>query len=287
MLNVLLPVRGALSEALSEMEEVSFLPAPSPEVERLLRAKDGNARDAIWSTMGRIRTRILLEGIQTPHGTSDIHKVTRSVMGYISFLLNNYSTLHSIVSEAASLGKYVPQIGGQPHLDSMALEIMSCLEEKIANISESFLDQGLRFLFLLNNSDFVRERLQDNNLNSSIQVRVTALLSKVERYMERYLQLQVSWAPLLSCLLNPTPLCLFGKYYYPSPLPKFESEFQKTYNTQNLWKVPDPELRTRLRTAIIDRIIPVYTKYVEDNKTTNPKFTPQKLEEMLQELFEG
>ncbi|XP_066371991.1 exocyst complex component EXO70B2-like [Miscanthus floridulus] len=283
MLNVLLPVRGALSEALSEMGEVSFLPAPpSWEVERLLRAKNGNARDAIWSTMERIRTLILLEGIQTPHGTSDIHKTTRSVMGYINFLLNNYSTLHPIVSETAGLVKRVHQNGGHQHLDSMAMEITSCLEEELANISESFPDQGLRFLFLLNNSDLMRERLQDNSLNSSIQARVAALLSKVERYMERYLQ--VSWAPLLTCLFDPTPLCLFG---YSLALPKFESELQKTYTTQKSWKVPDPELRTRLRTAIIDKIIPVYTKYVEDNKSTNPKISPQELEEMLQELFEG
>ncbi|CAD6335321.1 unnamed protein product [Miscanthus lutarioriparius] len=234
MLNVLLPVRGALSEALSEMGEVSFLPAPpSREVERLLRAKNGNARDAIWSTMERIRTLILLEGIQTPHGTSDIHRVTRSVMGYINFLLNNYSTLHPIVSETAGLVKRVHQNGGQQHLDILAMEIASCLEEELAKISESFPDQ--------------------------------ALLSKVERYMERYLQ--VSWAPLLTCLFDPTPLCLFG---YSLALPKFESELQKTYTTQKLWKVPDPELRTRLRTAIIDKIIPVYTKYVEDNKTPRP-----------------
>jgi hypothetical protein len=108
---------------------------------------------------------------------------------------------------------------------------------------------------------------------------VEALLGKVEGYMESYLL--VSWAPVLS---NPSPLC-FGRNY--SLLPKFESEFQKTYTTQKMWKVPEPELRRILCKAIIEKIIPGYTKYIEDNKITNPKFSPHELKEMLQELFEG
>jgi hypothetical protein len=54
-----------------------------------------------------------------------------------------------------------------------------------------------------------------------------------------------------------------------------------------MWKVPEPELRRILCKAIIEKIIPGYTKYIEDNKITNPKFSPHELKEMLQELFEG
>ncbi|CAN6341305.1 unnamed protein product [Urochloa humidicola] len=263
----------------------------------LFRAKDGKAGEAIWSTLEEIRSRCLLElmkdssgGRETPQGpSSGIHKVTMSVMDHITFLLDNYSSLSRFVSEAANQlqGNYMPhQIGDQPHLDIMIIEMASCLEEKLSNMSESFPDQGLRFLFLLNNSDFIRERLQCNSwYSSSLQAHAAALLGKVEGYMDSYLQ--VSWAPVLSCLSNPTPLCLFGKYYYPPPLPKFESEFQKMYTTQKLWKVHDPELRTRLRTAITEEIITGYTKYIEEDNITTPRICPQELEGMLQELFEG
>jgi hypothetical protein len=108
------------------------------------------------------------------------------------------------------------------------------------------------------------------------------LSHKIDGYMKRYLQ--VSWALLLSCLSNPTPLCL-GKNY--SPLSKFEPEFQKIYYTQKQCKVPDPVLRGRLRNVITGKIIPAYTEYIEDNKVTNRKFSPQELKAMLQELFEG
>ena len=83
---------------------------------------------------------------------------------------------------------------------------------------------------------------------------------------------------MLSCLINSTPICL-GKNY--SPLPKFESEFQKMYTTQKLWKVPDPKLRNRLRRAIIDKIIPAYTRYLADDYGNAPlKFSPLNMQEI-------
>jgi hypothetical protein len=59
--------------------------------------------------------------------------------------------------------------------------------------------------------------------------------------------------------------------------------------TQKLWKVPDPKLRNRLRRAIIDEVIPVYTRYLlaVDYGNAPLKFSPSYLQEMLQELFEG
>jgi hypothetical protein len=72
-----------------------------------------------------------------------------------------------------------------------------------------------------------------------------------------------------------------------SALPKFDLEFEKTYTAQKLWKVPDPELKTRLRKAIVEQVIPGLTRCLEDNNVTSPGITPQEREEMLLELFEG
>ncbi|TVU12523.1 hypothetical protein EJB05_46174, partial [Eragrostis curvula] len=72
-----------------------------------------------------------------------------------------------------------------------------------------------------------------------------------------------------------------------NPLCKFESEFMRTYTTQKLWKVPDPTLRARLRNAIVERVAADYRKYLEVNSVSTPRITPQELEEMLQDLFEG
>jgi hypothetical protein len=106
--------------------------------------------------------------------------------------------------------------------------------------------------------------------------------------------LKTIWRAICKCLGDPCchacslllRLVASEKKNY-SPLHKFESEFQKTYSAQKLWKVPDPELRKTLRRAITKKINSGYTKYIEDNNVTTLKFTPQNLEEMLQELFEG
>lgn len=165
----------------------------------------------------------------------------------------------------------------------MIIEMVCCLQERIVLMSKTFQDQSLRFLFLLNNFNFICHSLHNNTTGFCfLQVHVTSLLEKVEHYLESYLQ--VSWGPVLSCLFNTTPVC-FGKNY--SLLPKFESEFQKMYTTQMLWKVPDPEMRKRLRKAITEKIILGYAKYIEDNNVTTPRSTTHNLEEMLQELFEG
>jgi hypothetical protein len=51
--------------------------------------------------------------------------------------------------------------------------------------------------------------------------------------------------------------------------------------------VPDPELRGRLRKAIIEKVSSGFTKYLEDYNVNSPRITSQVLEETLQELFEG
>jgi hypothetical protein len=177
------------------------------------------------------------------------------------------------VSEAATLGKYEPETTNVLTLDSMVREIASCLQETLAKISQFFLDRGLRFLFLLNNLYFLRQELP-NDTPFSLQENMTALFGKVGDHVNSYVQ--VSWAPMLSSLLNPTPLCFKRSC---SLLPKFEDEFRKMYTTQKLWKVPDPELRKTLRNAIIAKIIPSYTKYIEDNKISTPKSSPDELKE--------
>ncbi|KAG2571686.1 hypothetical protein PVAP13_7KG199455 [Panicum virgatum] len=267
-LHNLLRVHEALSQAFSILSALDS--SSSAKIARiqggivnLLSAKEGKVGEAIWSALEEIRTRIVeslddgqgLSCTQTPQGSSDIDEATKSVMEYVMFLDNYYSIVEPIVSKASSLGRYVPQIGDVPPLTSLEVKMVYRLLEKLANKSEAFPDQGLR---------------ED-------------LGGKVEGYTKRYIR--VSWEPVLSCLINPTPTC-FGKNH--SPLPKFESEFQKIYTTQKLWKVPHPELRIRLRKAIIDEVIPCYTRCLADDYgNAPPKFSPSNLQEMLQELFEG
>lgn len=282
----LLSVHDALSTALPRIRLSSYSP-PSEEVFKiqrdivsLLAAKQDKTGEAIWSAMEQIWTRIMesMEDGNDTQGSSDIHKATRSVVRYIGFLRANYSSVAPIVAGAA---RYVPQNGDIPPLDSMVLAMASCLEEKLGQMLQSFTNHSLGFLFLINNLYYLIEQLRPMNcLNFNIPV----LTRKINNYIEYYLQ--VSWSPLLLCL----QIAPFRLRRYCSPMPKFDSEFLKTYEVQKFWKVPDPDMREILRRAITKKVTSGLTEYSSDSDTVRiigSTFTLQELEEMLQELFEG
>ncbi|CAL5049749.1 unnamed protein product [Urochloa decumbens] len=297
-LQPLISVRQAVSRASQDIR-LSFCSTSSEEAKRitdemagLLLTKEAELDEAIWSTMEETRTRLLPPtdgnddstswwGTQTPQGSPNIHKVTRAIISYINLLSNNCATVYQIVDQAVRLRGYVPQIDNVSPFTSHITETVSCLEERLAEKSLSLRDQSFRFLFLVNNSYFIWHQLRPTTL--ILESHMSVIARKIDNYIETYLQ--VSWAPVLSCLYNSTtPLCL-GRY--PSSPAKFESEFQKTYAAQKLWKVPDPKLRRRLRVAVIEKVVPNFTQYLEYNNISPSRITPHDVMDMLQEIFEG
>ncbi|CAO2189379.1 unnamed protein product [Urochloa humidicola] len=297
-LQALTGVRNALSEASGFIKMWSICPSFEgscrdifEHTSSLLSAKLAELDEAIWDTVDEVRTSIIsmtgnhseADSVDSQERSPYIHRVTRSAVNFIKLLSSDYLSLYHIFSNLASLGKYVPQDNrmGLP-FDPLAMliaEMISCLQENLARVSQSFSDQSMRFMFLLNNTNLMWQHI--GHPSYGLAQYMPALDRKVDDYIHSYLQM--SWIQVMSGLQDPTPLCL-GRY---SPLTKFELEFQKTYTTQKLWKVPDPELRRRLRKAIIETVSPVFTKYLEDNRITAPRVTLQELEDMLQDLFEG
>ena len=299
-ISILLRVLDALSNAFFEVEVLLLsMPSEIEEVKRirgeiinLLYAKDNKATEAVWGTMEEIWALIMdsmeedgQDSVMTTQGSSDIHKLTLSVTDHIRYLWANYWSVTSVVFCLGNGKQHVTETAGNTitnPLANLTTEMVSCLDEKLAEMSQSFADQGIKYLFLINNSTYILQELQTTYGSNFLHSYFAALDRRIEDYIQAYLKL--CWVPVLSGLLNPTPHC-FGKSY--SSLPKFEYEFQKICTTQKLWKVPDPELRKTMRDAITTKIIPGYTRYIEDNEVSTIKLTPQNLEEMLQELFEG
>ncbi|KAF8686869.1 hypothetical protein HU200_043374 [Digitaria exilis] len=288
-LQALIGVRDALS---STSEQIQLWPHCTPflqsggiigEVSNLLSAKLSKLDEIVWDTVDEIRTSLTdTHGLES-QTSPDIHLLTRSVTNCIKVLSNNYGLVHQIVSKAASHGKYsyVPEFGNPKDDDAFAfliMEMISCLQEKLLRVSQTLPDQSLRFLFLLNNTYFIWQQLHPS---LHLESHMLALTCKIDEHIRSYVQ--ASWEPVLSCLHDPTPLCL-GRY---SPLAKFKLQFHKTSTAQKLWRVPDPEMRRRLRTVIINKVNSVLTKYLEDYDIITPGVTPQEIEEILQETFEG
>ncbi|KAG0516298.1 hypothetical protein BDA96_10G350000 [Sorghum bicolor] len=295
----LLDVRHALSVA-SEQIIMSFCSSPyvlstkvADDIGGLFSAQLGKLDQAIRDTFDHIRTAVT-PSLDDDDGSSPratgatqttllqsspaIHKVTRSVINYINIVLSTEALLLP-----ANYASHRP--GDTSSLTTLTTEVVGSLEEELARVSRSFTDQSLRFIFLINNSYLIRQLLDTSwppHLHDLTYLRFfDSITNRIDRYIQSYLQ--VSWAPVLKCLHNPTCHC----FTRDSPLPKFESKFQSTYAAQKHWKVPEPELRKTLRQAIIERVVSGFTEYLEDNNSITSGVTPQELEEMLQELFEG
>lgn len=111
-------------------------------------------------------------------------------MNYVTWFLlgnNNYPRVASIASQADILGKYVPSIGDIPPVESLALEMVSCLQEKLTNKSEQFPDQSLSFLFLLNNSSYIKDQLVCSG-HFPQSYKAEAVTRQVDSYLQSYIQ---------------------------------------------------------------------------------------------------
>jgi hypothetical protein len=265
----------------------------SGEMSSLLLAKLDRLDEAIWDTRHYIRTQFMsltrddhdpttASGLDLSPG---IHKATKSALSFIIVLTTSYNgsavdppTVHEVAASLCSVrSKGTPAATSDENTNLIVLMIRS-LEEKLTRMSQSFPNQSLRFLFLINNFYFVWHQLRTDRRFFPM---LYALTHKIDGYINNYMH--VSWTPVLKPLQDQTPRC-FTRY---SAQQKFETKFEKTYITQKMWKVPDPELREELRAAIIKKVIPSFAKFLEDNVVSASRVTPKELEEMLDELFEG
>ncbi|RLN13556.1 hypothetical protein C2845_PM09G23870 [Panicum miliaceum] len=285
-LQVLIDVRNALSMASEQFLLSLFSSSPCVQstggkMRENVSAHLARLDETIWNTMVAMMTGTAAwtaednGGCGHPCGSSDIHQVTRSIIRYIKVLRANYRSLDRILDDANLRGEFKPDNESGSHLNNLIMEMVHSTEDKLVSKSKSwFEDQSLRFLFLINNSYFML-RL--------VGFPMPVLTRRIDDYINGYLI--VSWVPVLRCLRDPATLRCFARTS--SPLTKFQSKFHKTYAAQKLWKVPHPYMRKMLRKAIVEKVIPVFTQFLEDNSISTPGVTPKKLEEMLGELFEG
>jgi hypothetical protein len=124
----------------------------------------------------------------------------------------------------------------------------------------------------------------------SVQPQGLKLTPECQKHMDSYLK--VSWGHVVSCISTSIFRALLRRWINTSSLAKFQSAFHKTYQSQKFWKVPDPLLRSLLRETITKRVIPGYRGYLKEHPelekhVSGGSSSPDDLEEMLGELFEG
>lgn len=261
----------------------------SPEAQRIFNEmggaleREGNRLwEIILNTMKEVRT--LMEeddslAIEISRGGGEVHNNTRFIMDCIVCMKNARTSMKS-----SALSDNTENLGVL--IDGTIDYLKSLLFTK----SESCSDQSLRYLFLLNNSYFVANVVSESSFIDELWDLQLELTPECNKYMDSYID--VSWGHVLSCIPKsgfPGPI---QRWINTSSVAKFESAFHKTYQTQKLWKVPDPELRDALRMAITERVISGYRDYLGVHLLLEKHIVPENsrpevLEGMLGELFEG
>ncbi|XBI59821.1 hypothetical protein VPH35_040829 [Triticum aestivum] len=218
--------------------------------------------------------------IEILRGRGEVHKNTRFIMDCIVSMTIARTSMHNSAPSNNS-----------ENLDGL-IDI-EYLEDLLLRKSWLLLDPSLRYLFLLNNSYFVAHVVSESSgsfIPDDPWDLTPKLTPECKKYMDSYLDF--SWGHVLSCIPKSRSLGLIHRLVNTPSLAKFQSAFHETYQAQKFWKVPDPRLREALRRAIIERVITGYRNYLEEHPELEKHVgrqssSPQVLEEMLGELYEG
>ena len=220
--------------------------------------------------------------IEIPREGGAVHRNTRLMVDCIVSL-----------RQAQASAKNSPPSHNTGKFDNLIVDMVDYLNGLLLTKSELCLDPSLRYLFLLNNSYYVAQEVSEQSLSLDVDLGCghhLKLTPECEKYIDSYLD--VSWGHVLSCLPKSNFHGPIRRWINTSTLAKFQSAFDKTYNAQKLWKVPDPRLRSLLQKFIAKRVISGYRDYLKEHpelekQVSGGSNSPEVMEKMLGELFEG
>jgi len=224
--------------------------------------------------------------IEIVRGRGEVHRSVRMLVDCIVSM-----------REAQASSKESAQSHNIEKLHNLIDDAMDYLKNMIEEKSELCLDPSLRYIFLLNNYNFLAQVVYEPSISldlellSAVHHQGLELTPECKKQMDSYLE--VSWGQVLSCISASKISGPLRRWISNSSLAKFHSAFHKTYKAQKFWKVPDPRLRSLLREAITKRVISAYRDYLKEHPADLEKQVsavssdPDVLEEMVGELFEG
>lgn len=309
---------------LTLLKESSVTNSMFDDMNGIFLRKRSKLSDAIWGMMEVVRASFSTNDCWrvSPASAGGVHKTTKLVMNYVMLLWRNEGALNLVLQDQRHRFRMFPSEHHDYCPSSVAdliKKMISSSEKQLQKASNFISDPGLRYIFLMNNFSFIsekfstlllpsfegykiersRERLHpmedcvkqpDPSIREKIETdsNLDGLI-KIESFLEAYLD--ASWEPVMSSLYHDIPR---GFLKCSGAMHKFELEIERTCATQRMWKVPNPELKKRLRKAITEKVISGYNQYLtqrsargKSNRSPAMMSTSLELEELIEELFEG
>ncbi|CAK9152957.1 unnamed protein product [Ilex paraguariensis] len=195
-------------------------------------------------------------------------------------------------------------------LASVTTRIMQALQTNLDGKSKQYRDPALTQLFLMNNIHYIvrsvrRSEAKDLLGDDWVQIHRRIVQQHANQYK------RISWSKILQSLSIQGLSSSGGSGSFGADggssggvsramvkdrFKSFNIIFEELHQRQSQWTVPDSELRESLRLAVAEVLLPAYRSFVrrfgsmiENGKNPQKyiRFSPEDLERMLAEFFEG
>ncbi|CAI9105282.1 OLC1v1004174C1 [Oldenlandia corymbosa var. corymbosa] len=236
-----------------------------------------------------------------PGGT--IHPLTRYVMNYLVALSDYSDSLADIIAGSPSAPRntlpafyfaspdlrngHLPERTISVRLAWIILMLISKLDCK----AELYKDHvALSYLFLANNLNYTVSRVKTTP-------KLVLLLgydwistheSKVKQYIEKYER--IVWAKTLASFPN-DPTADIPSAKITECFRLFNAGFEKAYQEQSSWVIPDPILRDEVKVSIYRKLVLTYQVFYEKHRTAAVesiiRYATEDLVNCLSDLFVG
>nr|XP_027061778.1 exocyst complex component EXO70B1-like [Coffea arabica] len=271
---------------------------------------DGLGEAAI-GTFVEFQNAVQNESSRRPIQNGEIHPLTRYVMNYVKLLVDYSDTLNALLEaecedakEAEAKDAKVVNDGEKLEAKNMSpiglrlLSLILSLELNLDEKSSMYEEEGLKFVFLMNNILYIVQKVKDSDLAKYLgDDWIRKRRGQIRKHATSYLR--ASWSKVLSCLKDEGiggSSSNASKVLLKERFKNFNACFEDIYRIQTAWKVPDLQLRDELKISISEKLIPAYRSFMgrfgshlESGKHAGKyiKYTSEDLENYLSHLFEG
>ncbi|RVW44537.1 Exocyst complex component EXO70A1 [Vitis vinifera] len=253
-------------------------------------------------TFGDFEEAVEKDATKTAVLDGTVHPLTSYVINYVKFLFDYQSTLKQLFQEFG-------EGDADAQLASVTTQIMLALQNNLDGKSKQYKDPALTQLFLMNNIHYIvrsvrRSEAKDLLGDDWVQIHRRIVQQHANQYK------RVSWAKILQCLSIQGAASSGGggaiaeagsgsgvsRAMVKDRYKTFNIQFEELHQRQSQWTVPDSELRESLRLAVAEVLLPAYRSFIkrfgpmiENGKNPHKyiRYTPEDLEHMLSEFFEG
>ncbi|XP_028759158.1 exocyst complex component EXO70A1 [Neltuma alba] len=294
---VLLDMYEIMQELRSEMETL-FEGRACTEIREAALGLTKQLAQTAQETFGDFEEAVEKDATKTAVTDGTVHPLTSYVINYVKFLFDYRSTLKHLFQEFAERDEI-------SELASVTMRIMQALQTNLEGKSKQYKDLALTHLFLMNNIHYIvrsvrRSEAKDLLGDDWVQRHRRIVQQHANHYKRN------AWAKVLQCLSiqgltssggdGGTSSSGASRAIVKDRFKTFNMMFEEIHQKQSQWTVPDTELRESLRLAVAEVLLPAYRSFVKrfgplvenvKNAQRIIRYTPEDLERMLGEFFEG